>query len=609
MKNIIKILIISLLPTLSLAQITANDFYTSAIQYYNKGDYSLSEKYFDVAIYRKYSPLYDAYIYRGNTLMNQQKYKEAYTDFNQAVLELNNLGYTTIGSMPENVKASFAVTLFNRGLSYFYQGNYSLAAGDFQYTLKYNPQFNAANHWLGNTEYALKSYENAANYFTKAILSNMNDVYLAYHNRACCYIYLGKLTEAKADMEMARQKKSPPHWQWAVYGLLQWKTGKYQEAIDAFDKLLAVEPNHMEILLLKKECLEKLKVIKKEQVVNTDLPLILWETPKDAISSIEGNTIQLKACIGSKAKPEITLLMNDQPYQSRDFKIVPAKTTLFCEYDFQQTVVLGNLTSAKFTLRVKNSSGQVESERTVNVAQQVTNNQSLTKEKRLALVIGVSNYDKKEAFLENPINDARDIAKTLRLLNFEVLEYKDLSRKEMRKAIDDFGEKLKNYNVGLFFYAGHGMQTNGENYLLPKDADMATVNDVPEECVAVNRLLGLMDVAQSDVNIVILDACRNNPFERSWSRSMGKTGGLASPNAPKGTLVAYSADANQTADDKNPDSKNGLYTGELLKNITKPGLTLEQVLKQTRIGVLQKSNNSQMPAEYNKMVGDFYFVK
>ena len=166
-------------------------------------------------------------------------------------------------------------------------------------------------------------------------------------------------------------------------------------------------------------------------------------------------------------------------------------------------------------------------------------------ESRLALLIGNSNYQF-SGKLDNPINDVRAIAKVLKQLGFTVLKYEDCSQTTMKRAIDKFGRELKTKDVGLFFYAGHGVQVNGYNYLLPINAKLENENDAEYDCVRTGRILAKMESAGSKTNIVILDACRANPFERAWRRGE-KGSGLAFMNAPSGSLIAYSTAPGKTA--------------------------------------------------------------
>jgi len=221
-------------------------------------------------------------------------------------------------------------------------------------------------------------------------------------------------------------------------------------------------------------------------------------------------------------------------------------------------------------------------------------------ENRVALVIGNAKYP--SAPLRNPVNDARDMAVALRKLGFEVIERVDATQREMNRAITQFGEKLNAESIALFFYAGHGIQVRGKNYLIPIDAQIASDISVRSETVDVDALLEQLSV--SSLNVVILDACRNNPFERRF-RSTG--GGLAQMEAPKGTLIAYSTAPGKVASDG--AGRNSLYTHELLKHIQTPGLPLEAVFKRVRATVSQSTNDQQIPWEASSLTGEFYFSR
>jgi formylglycine-generating enzyme required for sulfatase activity len=223
-------------------------------------------------------------------------------------------------------------------------------------------------------------------------------------------------------------------------------------------------------------------------------------------------------------------------------------------------------------------------------------------EKRVALVIGNGAYDSSP--LRNPPNDARAMAQALRGLSFEVIEKVDLDDKKMRKVIDEFGEKIRNGGVGLFYYSGHGVQANGRNYMIPVHAAINGEGDVEYESVEIGRVLGKMADARNRMNIVILDACRNNPYERSFRNA---TQGLAAiTSAPTGTLIAYSTSPGSVAADGS--GSNGTYTAELITQMGREGLKLEEVFKATRAGVQGVTGGKQVPWEHSSVVGDFYFM-
>lgn len=226
-------------------------------------------------------------------------------------------------------------------------------------------------------------------------------------------------------------------------------------------------------------------------------------------------------------------------------------------------------------------------------------NETSAGERRVALVIGNAAYPGVAA-LRNPANDAADIAAKLRKLNFSVTLKTNVGQKEMLRALTDFGENVRPGSEIVFFYAGHGMQVRGKNYLIPIDAEIRSEGSVSSEAVDVDQLLDKLALAR--LSIVVLDACRNNPFER---RFRGSGQGLAQINAPTGTLIAYATAPGKVASDG--EGRNGLYTAELLAAMDFPGIKIEDVFKRVRANVVRKSNEAQIPWESSSLTGDFFF--
>ncbi|MBN2285224.1 MAG: caspase family protein [Tissierellales bacterium] len=224
-----------------------------------------------------------------------------------------------------------------------------------------------------------------------------------------------------------------------------------------------------------------------------------------------------------------------------------------------------------------------------------------TQPRRIALVIGNSAYE--TAPLKNPVNDAKDMADSLKELGFDVVYAENAGEEAMKLAILDFGKKLRKGGVGLFYFAGHGIQVKGRNYLIPVDAKIESESDVEFDGVDAGRVLGKMEDAENNLNIVILDACRNNPFARSFR---SETRGLARMDAPKGSFIAYSTAPGSVAEDG--EGRNGIYTRHLLKHMKTPGLTVEQIFKEVRKEVIDETHDNQIPWESSSLVGDFYFV-
>lgn len=223
-------------------------------------------------------------------------------------------------------------------------------------------------------------------------------------------------------------------------------------------------------------------------------------------------------------------------------------------------------------------------------------------EQRLALIIGNSNY--KVSPLINPTNDARAMAIALQKLGFTVIKKENAGREEMMTSVREFGNRLRDKGgVGLFYYAGHGIQSKGVNYLIPTDANIAGEDELSTRAYDSAEVLEKMDTAKNRINMVILDACRDNPFAKSF-RSGSR--GLASvATAPSGTLIAYATSPGSVASDGS--GSNGLYTEQLLNAIAEPGLKLEDVFKRVRVNVMERSDKKQTPWETSSVTGDFYF--
>ena len=226
-------------------------------------------------------------------------------------------------------------------------------------------------------------------------------------------------------------------------------------------------------------------------------------------------------------------------------------------------------------------------------------------ERKLALVIGNSLYA--EYPLANPVNDALKMKETLEGLGFKVTLLLNGNQKSIKIAIADFGNQvgLDKSTVGLFYYAGHGIQANGKNYLVPVDAQIKSEADYDIYCVDIEGLTNYLEKAENQMNMLILDACRNNPYAKA--RSLGKSGGLAAINAPSGTMIAFATSPGKTASDGYQE--NGLYTQELIKAMKIPDIKVEDVFKQVRIQVKKLSLDQQIPWENSSITGDFYFVR
>jgi len=229
-------------------------------------------------------------------------------------------------------------------------------------------------------------------------------------------------------------------------------------------------------------------------------------------------------------------------------------------------------------------------------------------EKRLGLVIGNANYDKGE--LKNPVNDALVITETLKKLEFDVILDTNLAdKRSFIETIRKFGNKRPDYDVAFVYYAGHGIQVGSENYLLPTKEVFESEYDVKDYGVSVQDIMRYLSGMSNQVNILILDACRDNPFEGNWNATRSLKGsGLAKIPPPTGSLIAFSTDAGNTASDG--DGINTVYCESLCKNMLKENTSLDQVFRNVRADVLKQTDGNQRPVEASQLTGTaFYLVK
>jgi hypothetical protein len=229
----------------------------------------------------------------------------------------------------------------------------------------------------------------------------------------------------------------------------------------------------------------------------------------------------------------------------------------------------------------------------------------------VALVIGNGAYVHSSK-LANPVNDAGDVAQVLGRIGFEVVEGRDLDKRAMEEKILEFGRKLDGADVALFFYAGHGLQVAGQNYLVPTDAKLERAGDLTFETFDLRQVLAQMET-QKRVNLLFLDACRDNPLARSLSGALGasRSGavgrGLAPVQSAVGTMIAYSTQPDSVAQD-GTGHRNSPFATALLKYVGTPGLEISAVMKRVRADVVAATRETQVPWDHSSLLGDVILV-
>jgi uncharacterized membrane protein YgcG len=232
------------------------------------------------------------------------------------------------------------------------------------------------------------------------------------------------------------------------------------------------------------------------------------------------------------------------------------------------------------------------------------------REVRVALVIGNGKYQSVAA-LPNPSNDAADVSEALRKLGFDVVEGRDLDKRGMEDKVREFGRKLDRASLALFFYAGHGLQVGGKNYLVPTDAKLERPGDLSFDTIDVAQVLAQME-AEPRVNLIFLDACRDNPLARTLARSLGTRSssvgqGLATIQSAIGTMIAYATQPDNVALDG--DGRNSPFTAALLKHVATQGLEIGSMMRRVRADVVQATRSKQVPWDHSSLMGDVVLAR
>jgi hypothetical protein len=324
------------------------------------------------------------------------------------------------------------------------------------------------------------------------------------------------------------------------------------------------------------------------------LPVITWKYPPENESAVNQDRISIDVCINSPSGINSARILVNGEERGND-NVFQASASGDCNIRWQKQVILKEGENSIYVL-ANNIAGSTTSEsRIIRYSPAIA-------EKRIALVIGNSEY-RNNVSLKNPVNDANLIEATLITLGFDVIKEINSGRDSMIDAIREFSRRLADNNVALFYYAGHGLQVDGVNYMIPVDAELRNKEDCKWEAVDVTIMTDEFKKNITNTNIVILDACRNNPY-RSWAR--GNETGFKALGPINGTIISFATSEGATAADGS--GANGLFTEELVKQMIIPQ-PIESVFKKTRKQVIDRSNGQQTPTEWSYLTGDFYFKK
>ncbi len=460
-----------------------------------------------------------------------------------------------------------------RGISYVNKRDLNLALADFDAAIRYAPSYSAA-----------------------------------YVNRANLYRDLGDLDRAIADFDVAI--RLDPKYTSALHGrgTTYFRKGDKDRAMADYDATLAIEPDYafafFNRALLHSQNSDQDKAI-------SDYTAAVRVNPDYA--SAYNNRAIIHANRGErvKAMSDYDQAIRSDPnfamaYNNRGHAYAAAGDNERAIADYKKVLELPAPAAADKQRQdvARERIGRLQN------ASRSAGKSAATKPKRVALVIGNSNYAN-AGVLTNPANDAKAVANAFRRLDFGlVMEVYDVSREQMSKALKDFGDRAEGAEWAVVFFAGHGLELNGTTYLIPVDAALKRDNHIDDETLSLNRVQAKVDAA-SKLGLVILNSCRNNPFLSRMTRAAGATRSLASglaPVEPEGNvLVAYAAKHGTVAADG--QGANSPFTEALLSHIEKPGLEINFLFRQVRDDVRKKTERRQEPFLYGSLGSEPLFFK
>ena len=497
-----------------------------------------------------------AHGFRGNAYLRKGDYDRAITDLNHHLGRFGN----------------YSGALTERGLAHLAKGDLERALRDFEEAIRLEPKYAKAYAARGDLHRKKEDYDRAIADYDQAIQLDKKYNFV-YRDRGLAFESKGDLDKALADFRatVTVSQGSRPH---DIFGS-SWEAARKdaEEGIQRIEQKLAAR-------------LPPKPVAPQPEIKSASPPV---ELPK----------VSAPAVPPTPQKKEVAALPVPAPAP------VPAPEEIAWKF-LKATTDVAAL--RRFVTEFPNSARKSEAEvriatlerelrPPVQPANPVVTPIPADTGRRVALVIGNGSY-RHATVLPNPANDAADIAQALRELGFEVIEGRDLDWAGMRSKVKEFDLKLDNATMALFFYAGHGVQVEGRNYLVPVDAKLERAGTLDQDAFDVLSVLRPME-AEKRINLVFLDACRDNPFTRSLARSLGASRssavgrGLAPIQRASGTLITYATEPGNVAADG--EGRNSPFTAALLKHIRKPGIEIEQMMKLVRMDVLVATREKQLP--------------
>jgi tetratricopeptide (TPR) repeat protein len=533
--------------------------YNRAFAYYSKGDYDRAIQDYDeaIGIFPKYVLAIND---RGNAYYRKGDYDRAIRSYDDAI----------------RLNPKTAIAYANRANAYRMKADYDRAIRDFDEAIRLDPKDPGAIRSRGQLYTDKGDYARAIGDLNEAIRLKSDDAE-SYNTRGFIYKQQDENDSAIRDLDQAikLQPKLAPAF--SNRGDAWRRRGDADRAIIDLDEAIRLDPSMTAAYVARGLAYEKKGDIDRAKV---EFGTALNKTPGKFATTKEALEKARERLAALDEKPVVAAVADPQP------QISPGQ-------------VLSSPAPASPAAAGQASPAPVS----------LNEVRAIERGPRVALVIGNGAYANAAA-LPNPANDARDMAGALRELGFKVIEGYNLDGTTMRGRISDFGAALPGAGVSLFYYAGHGMQVAGKNYLIPVDARLERPSSLGIEAIEVGTVLSDME-AEKRINLVFLDACRDNPLSRSLARSFGPSRstavgqGLAQLPAGIGTLITFATSPDTVALDGS--GKNSPFTSAMLKYIRMPGLEIRSMLTRVCADVIKATNERQVPWDHSSLTGDFYF--
>ena len=562
------------------SQMRAGAFNNRGIAYFSKGEFDRAVRDFDEAISAKpNNPV--LHHNRGMALYGKGDNEGAIRSYDEAI----------------SIHPKYAMAYNDRANVHFRMKEYDKAISGYDEAVRLQPRDAVLYANRGNTYRMKGDYDRAQRDFDEAIRLNPREAGSIY-GRSQVYADKGDTRRAIADLDEAIRLRADNGDYFNSRGFLLKQQGEYDRAIRDFDEAIKLKPKFAAAFGNRGDAWRQHGDIERA-IMDLSEAIRLDPTVTPAYVS-RGLAFESKGDI-EQAKFDFSTALTRTPgnYSTSKESVTKARERLAALEGSTGATGGGPLPAITAAPRGESSLGMP-----------ARPGESSERGPRVALVIGNAAYANVPS-LTNPVNDAREMSSALRELGFKVIEGYNLTSTSMRGKIAEFGAALPGAGVSLFYYAGHGMQVSGRNYLVPVDAKVERPSALGTEAIEINTVIADME-AEKRINLVFLDACRDNPLSRNLARSMGGGSrstavgqGLAQVNAGIGTLITFATSPDTIALDGS--GRNSPFTQAMLKYIRTPGLEIRSMLTRVRADVIRATNEQQVPWDHSSLTGDFYF--